>query len=86
VQDLLHAEPALQGEPRLLLHPDDVALVKNSLGSELEAAGWQLRPDETMSRGSCRVQSATGERDASLETRWKSVTAALHRDVDAQES
>ncbi|MDM0021302.1 flagellar assembly protein FliH [Variovorax saccharolyticus] len=85
VQDLLHAEPALQGEPRLLLHPDDVALVKNSLGNELEAAGWQLRPDETLGRGSCRVQSATGEMDASLETRWKSVTAALHRDADAQE-
>ena len=85
VQDLLHAEPALQGEPRLLLHPDDVALVRNSLGNELQAAGWQVRPDETMTRGGCRVQSATGEMDASLETRWKSVTAALHRDVDAQD-
>ncbi|SEA42297.1 flagellar assembly protein FliH [Variovorax sp. YR216] len=84
VQELLHAEPALQGEPRLLLHPDDVALVKNSLGNELEAAGWHVRADETMTRGGCRVQSASGELDASLETRWKNVTAALHRDADAQ--
>ena len=84
VQDLLHTDPALQGEPRLLLHPEDVALVKNSLGNELQAAGWQVRADETLSRGSCRVQSASGELDASLETRWKSVTAALHRDIDAQ--
>lgn len=86
VQDLLHAEPALQGEPRLLLHPEDVALVKSSLGNELQTAGWQVRPDESISRGGCRVQSANGERDASLETRWKSVTAALHRDADAQEA
>lgn len=85
VQDLLHAEPALQGEPRLLLHPEDVALVKNSLGHELQAAGWQLRADETLARGGCRVQSASGEMDASLETRWKAVTAALQRDVDAAE-
>lgn len=84
VQDLLHTEPALQGEPRLLLHPDDVALVRNSLGNELQTAGWQVRADETIARGGCRVQSATGEMDASLETRWKSVTAALHRDADAQ--
>jgi flagellar assembly protein FliH len=84
VQDLLHAEPALQGEPRLLLHPDDVALVKNSLGNELQGAGWQVRADETMTRGGCRVQSASGEVDASLEMRWKSVTAALQRDADAQ--
>ncbi|SCK60195.1 flagellar assembly protein FliH [Variovorax sp. HW608] len=84
VQDLLHAEPALQGEPRLVMHPDDVALVKNSLGSELESAGWQVRADDTMARGGCRVQSASGELDASLETRWKNVTAALHRDAAAQ--
>jgi len=77
VQDLLHAEPALQGEPRLHLHPDDVALVKNSLGNELEAAGWQVRSDDTLTRGGCRVQSASGELDASLETRWKNVTAAV---------
>ncbi|GAA4348580.1 flagellar assembly protein FliH [Variovorax defluvii] len=83
VQDLLHAEPALQGEPRLLLHPDDVALVKNSLGNELQSAGWQVRPDDTLARGGCRVQSASGEMDASLETRWKAVTAALSRDADA---
>ncbi|MBB3179125.1 flagellar assembly protein FliH [Variovorax sp. Sphag1AA] len=86
VQDLLHAEPALQGEPRLHMHPDDVALVKNSLGNELEAAGWQVRADDTISRGGCRVQSASGELDASLETRWKNVAAALHRDADAQEN
>jgi len=84
VQDLLHAEPALQGEPRLLLHPDDVALVKNSLGNELQVAGWQVRADETITRGGCRVQSASGEVDASLEMRWNSVTAGLQRDADAQ--
>ncbi|MDM0052399.1 flagellar assembly protein FliH [Variovorax sp. J22R115] len=84
VQGLLHTEPALQGEPRLLLHPDDVALVKNSLGNELQIAGWQVRADDTITRGGCRVQSANGEMDASLETRWKSVGAALHRDADAQ--
>jgi len=77
VQDLLHAEPALQGEPRLLLHPEDVALVKNSLGNELQAAGWQVRADDTLARGGCRVRSASGEVDASLENRWKRVTDAF---------
>ncbi|WP_447777308.1 flagellar assembly protein FliH [Variovorax boronicumulans] len=81
VRDLLHAEPALRGEPRLLLHPDDIALVKNSLGSEIEAAGWQLRADDSLARGGCRVQSATGELDASLATRWERVGAALRGDA-----
>ena len=73
VQDLLQTEPALQGKPRLLLHPDDVALVKNSLGDELQIAGWQVRADDTLTRGGCRVQSSSGELDASLETRLERV-------------
>lgn len=81
VRDLLHAEPALRGEPRLLLHPDDIALVKNSLGNEIEAAGWQLRADDSLARGGCRVQSATGELDASLATRWERVGSALRGDA-----
>lgn len=85
VQDLVHAEPTLQGEPRLLLNPADVALVKDSLGNELQQAGWQVRPDDSIQRGGCRVQSPAGEIDATLETRWKSVTAALRRDADAQD-
>ena len=83
VQDLLHTEPALLGKPRLLLHPDDVALVKTALGDELQTAGWQVRADDTLTRGGCRVQSSSGELDASLETRWERVTAALGQDVNA---
>lgn len=82
VRDLLNTEPALRGEPRLLLHPDDMALVRSSLGEEIEAAGWQVRADDTITRGGCRVQSATGELDGTLETRWKRVAAALHGDAD----
>jgi len=84
VRDLLNTEPALRGEPRLLLHPDDVALVRSSLGEEIEAAGWQMRADDTITRGGCRVQSATGELDGTLETRWKRVTGALNGDADGR--
>jgi flagellar assembly protein FliH len=77
VRDLLNTEPALRGEPRLLLHPEDVALVKNSLGREIEDAGWQVRADDSLARGGCRVQSANGELDGTLPTRWKRVTSAL---------
>ncbi|SEL05709.1 flagellar assembly protein FliH [Variovorax sp. YR750] len=82
VRDLLNTEPALRGEPRLLLHPDDVALVRSSLGEEIEAAGWQVRADDGITRGGCRVQSATGELDGTLETRWKRVASALNGDAD----
>lgn len=86
VRDLLNTEPALRGEPRLLLHPDDVALVRNSLGEEIEAAGWQMRADDHIERGGCRVQSANGELDGTLQTRWKRVAAAVRGTGDDGEA
>ena len=80
VRELLASEPALQGSPSVLLHPDDVALVEAHLQGELEAAGWTVRPDPTVARGGCIASAASGERDATLPTRWTRVVKALGRD------
>ena len=79
VHELLQAEPALTGAPQLLLHPEDAALVKEHLADELKSAGWRIRVDTHITRGGCRVTASSGERDASLETRWERVTATLKR-------
>ncbi|MCG7598645.1 flagellar assembly protein FliH [Halomonas sp. McH1-25] len=79
VRELLHAEPSLSGRPRLWLHPADLTLVKAHLGAEFDAAGWQLQPDDTISRGGCRATSASGELDASLESRWERITRQVRR-------
>ena len=79
VHELLQAEPALTGVPQLLLHPDDAALVKELLADELKNAGWRLRPDAQITRGGCRVLAGSGERDASVESRWERVSATLAR-------
>ncbi|MBS0339482.1 MAG: flagellar assembly protein FliH [Proteobacteria bacterium] len=81
VQQLLNTKPALQGEPRLLLHSDDVVLVRSSLGNALQEAGWQVRADDSISRGGCRVHCAGSDIDATLETRWERVTTALGGDT-----
>ncbi|WP_148253900.1 flagellar assembly protein FliH [Aidingimonas lacisalsi] len=79
VRELLHVEPSLSGKPRLWLHPEDLALVKEHLGDELDAAGWQLQPDDQIQRGGCRATSASGELDATWEERWQSVTRQVRR-------
>lgn len=83
VHELLQAEPALTGAPQLLLHPDDAALVKEHLADELKSAGWRIRIDAHITRGGCRALASSGERDASLETRWERVTATLARNAPA---
>ncbi|AMO93952.1 flagellar assembly FliH family protein [Collimonas fungivorans] len=79
VRELLQTEPALSGTPRLLLHADDMALVQQYLAEDLQAAGWLLRSDPAIARGGCRVQASSGELDATMETRWQRVAAALGR-------
>lgn len=79
VHELLQAEPALSGAPQLLLHPDDAALVKEHLADDLKGVGWRLRADVHITRGGCRVLATSGERDATLETRWERVAATLVR-------
>lgn len=79
VRALLHTEPTMTGKPRLWLHPLDHTLVEEHLGHELEAAGWALQPDDQLRRGGCRVTSASGELDATWESRWKAVTDQVRR-------
>ena len=84
VRELLQAEPALTGTPQLVLHPDDAALVKEHLADDLKTAGWRLRTDSGTPRGGCRVMAASGERDATLASRWERVTAAMERHLPPQ--
>lgn len=77
IKSLLHAEPALQGKPCLWLNPADLAMVRSHLDHELHAAGWELRPDEQISRGGCRASSASGELDATWESRWEQLLTQL---------
>ncbi|MCK9215284.1 MAG: flagellar assembly protein FliH [Rhodoferax sp.] len=79
VRELLSKEPALNGTPRLLLHADDAALVQQHLADDLHTAGWRIRTDLSITRGGCKVHAASGALDATLETRWDRVAAALGR-------
>jgi len=86
VRALLHTEPAMTGKPRLWLHPRDHALVEEHLGQELVAAGWVLQPDDQVTRGGCRVTSASGELDATWESRWAAVKRQVRRRKPAPEA
>ena len=65
--------------PKLLLHPSDVELVRAHLGEELRVGNWQIMEDHLIEPGGCRVNSVHGDTDATLATRWKCVLASLGR-------
>ncbi|SAL82476.1 flagellar assembly protein H [Caballeronia arvi] len=78
-REVIAAEPALAGEPTLVVNPADMPIVDAYLKDELEGAGWTVRPDPVVERGGCKAHAATGEIDSTNVSRWERVVAALGR-------
>jgi flagellar assembly protein FliH len=64
-------------EARLVLHPDDAVLVRSKLEGTLDRSRVRLVEDTRMVRGGCRIETAHGDIDASLPTRWRQVVSTL---------
>jgi len=79
VQELLQAEPALTGTPQLLVNEEDVMLIRKYFSEDIAARGWIMRAIPGITRGGCRVVAGTGELDATVESRYARVSAALGR-------
>jgi flagellar assembly protein FliH len=67
--------PSAARDVRVLLHPDDAALVMERLGAAGAGRVWTLTEDPMMGRGGCRVVTEHSTVDARLETRVGAVIA-----------
>lgn len=82
VREAVRYLPVLNQPAMLYLNPNDARLVKDHIGDELEKMGWQLTGDAQLEPGSCRVETASNQIDASLPTRWQRLVAALGKESD----
>lgn len=76
VADAVRYLPSLQQPSLLYLNAEDAAIVKKAIGDELESAGWRV-VEETVERGSCRIETSSNQIDSSLATRWQRLAANL---------
>jgi flagellar assembly protein FliH len=81
VREAIGTLPHFNQSAHLILHPDDAALVRERMGEQLTHSGWKIFEDARVERGGARIETATSQIDASLETRWKRVVAALGQDT-----
>ena len=79
VRDALGNLPPFNQGARLRLHPEDAALLAKHLAPDT-AGECTIVEDPNMTRGGCKVETATGEVDATLEARWQKLTLALALD------
>lgn len=68
VREAIASLPANTSNPRIVLHPQDVLMLRE-LMPELEAQGVHLLEDATIDRGGCRVLTDSGNA-AIAERRW----------------
>jgi len=62
---------------RVLVHPQDHALVAAGAAEALEARGARLLPQPGIERGGCVVESDLGQVDARIAARWRQAAAVL---------
>lgn len=75
VREAMTALPLAARNVRLHLHPEDAALVRETLSLSESERSWTIVEDPVLSRGGCKVSSDTSQIDASLERRLHNVIA-----------
>lgn len=81
VREAIESLPQLSQQPVLVLHPEDANIVRQMLAYEYQESVWRVVDDPGMARGGCRIETAESELDATVESRWKRIVAALGSDA-----
>lgn len=88
VREALGVLPVAARGIRLVLHPEDAALIRDIYALGETEQKWQIVEDPVIQRGGCRVLTDTSRVDATLESRLNVLIAPLlagERDADADD-
>jgi flagellar biosynthesis/type III secretory pathway protein FliH len=77
VELALQALPPNLEPARVLLHADDLQIVAQHIGQDFAGRRIALVADRNLTRGGCRVVTASTDVDNTLESRWTRVTGVL---------
>jgi flagellar assembly protein FliH len=77
VRETVALLPAAARGVRVVLHPEDAALVRERLAAPHADQAWSITEDPVLSRGDCRVYADYAQIDARLESRLNAVIASL---------
>ena len=85
VRDTVGLLPAATPDVRVMMHPEDAALLRAKLSLPQGEGAWTLLEDPTLSRGGCRVAAGVSQIDARVESRLSAVISSLLGDERARE-
>jgi len=82
VLDAIHYLPSIQKPARILVHRDDIQMLREHMADEIENDHWQIQEDSNIERGGCLVETGANQVDATNVMRWKRITEALAQNND----
>lgn len=77
VRDTVSLLPANSRGVRVVVHPEDAALIRERLPASGPEQAWTLLEDPVLARGDCRVITDFAQIDARVESRLNAAIAAL---------
>jgi flagellar assembly protein FliH len=77
VRDAIRLLPIASRSVRLHLHPDDAALVRETLSPAEGEPAWTVVEDPLITRGGCRVNSENSRIDATAESRLQALISSV---------
>ena len=82
LREAVSSLPGVDQQTTIHLHPSDAALLRNLAENDktFHELPWKIVEDILVERGGCRLDTATTEVDATLETRWRRIIGALGSD------
>ena len=80
VRDAIKLLPVASRDVQVLLHPDDAALVRDSLSAVEGERAWTIVEDPLISRGGCKITTENSQVDAQSEARLQAIIDAITGD------
>jgi flagellar assembly protein FliH len=80
IREAIASLPHFNPGAHIVLHPTDAEIVRARMGEQLAHSGWKIFEDNQITPGGARIETAHSQIDATLETRWKRITANLGQD------
>lgn len=77
IREVLQVDGSHQGILKLRVNPADLELIDQYLQQDGTVAHWRLQADTSIERGGCIAETALGNIDATLQTRWQRVVSTL---------
>lgn len=77
IREAVKTLPIVATELNVRLHPDDAALIRDTLTSHEGRRPWKIQDDPSLERGGCLITTANTRVDATLETRLGRLIAEM---------